>query len=164
MSYEISIPSKVMSLEDLQKSIPQWRLLNGKVAFTNGVFDLLHKGHVEYLIRAADSADKLIIGLNSDTSVRKLNKGDSRPIQDENSRAIILASLSFVSAVVLFTDETPAALIEAIAPDVLIKGGDYKIDEIAGSAFVLANGGEVKTIPLVEGHSTSSIEDRIKNS
>jgi len=163
MSYQNYIPGKVMSLEDLFKSISRWRLLNRKVAFTNGVFDLLHRGHVEYLMRAADNAEELIIGLNSDVSVKTLNKGDKRPIQDEYSRAIVLASLSFVSAVILFSEKTPATLIEAISPDVLIKGGDYKIDEIAGSSFVLANGGKVKTIALVEGYSTSSIEDRIKN-
>ena len=164
MSYQNNIQQKIVSLSDLLKKLSSWRLLSRKVAFTNGVFDLMHRGHVEYLMQAADCADELIIGLNSDSSVKMLNKGSSRPIQDQDSRAIILASLAFVSAVVVFDDETPASLIEAISPDVLIKGGDYSIEEIVGSSFVLSKGGEVKTIPLVEGHSTSSIEERIKAS
>ena len=164
MSYQNNIKNKVMSLDDMLKCTYQWRLLSRKIAFTNGVFDIMHRGHVQYLMQTADCADELIVGLNSDVSARMLGKGDSRPIQDEQSRAIILASLAFVSAVVLFDEETPAALIEQIAPDVLIKGGDYQINEIAGSSFVLKNGGEVKTIPLVQGFSTTSIEERIKNS
>ena len=163
MSFQTNIQNKVTDLDTLLKSVSKWRLLSRKIAFTNGVFDLMHRGHVEYLMQAADCADELIIGLNSDASVRTLNKGENRPIQDENSRAIILASLSFVSAVVIFNEETPSKLIELISPDILIKGGDYQINEIAGSSFVLKNGGEVKTIPLVEGYSTSSIEQRIKN-
>jgi rfaE bifunctional protein nucleotidyltransferase chain/domain len=163
MSYQNNIKNKIIGLDELQKTVFKWHLLSRKIAFTNGVFDLMHRGHVEYLMQAADCADELIIGLNSDASVRLLGKGESRPIQDENSRAIILASLTFVSAVILFNEETPASLIESISPDVLIKGGDYTINEIAGSSFVLKNGGEVKTIPLVDGYSTSAIEERIKN-
>ncbi|MEQ8323645.1 MAG: adenylyltransferase/cytidyltransferase family protein [Vicingaceae bacterium] len=151
-----------MSQSEISQWIHRWRLSNRKIAFTNGVFDLLHRGHVEYLMAAADCADELIIGLNSDASVKMLNKGSSRPIQDEESRAIILASLAFVSAVVIFNEETPAKLIEFIRPDALIKGGDYQISEIAGADHVIAAGGEVKTIPLVKGYSTSSIESRIK--
>ena len=163
MSYQSNLQNKVMGLDELLKSANKWRLLSRKIAFTNGVFDIMHRGHVEYLMQAADCADELIIGLNSDASVRLLGKGESRPIQDETSRAIILASLACVSAVILFNEETPASLIEKVAPDILIKGGDYSINEIAGSSFVMTNGGEVKTIPLVEGYSTSNIEERIKN-
>ena len=163
MSYQSNIQNKIMGLDVLLRSTHQWRLLSRKIAFTNGVFDLMHRGHVEYLMQAADCGNELIIGLNSDASVRLLGKGENRPIQDEGSRAIILASLACVSAVILFDEETPASLIEIITPDILIKGGDYNINEIAGSSFLLANGGEVKTIPLVEGYSTSSIEERIKN-
>lgn len=164
MSFQERIPEKIVGKEDLLRMTKIWKMQNQKVVFTNGVFDILHQGHVDYLMKAADLGNKLIIGLNSDDSVKTLNKGEGRPIQDEHSRALLLASLSFVGAVCLFSENTPKDLIEAIDPDVLVKGGDYKIDEIAGSDFVLGNGGEVKTIPLVPGYSTSNIESKIKSS
>lgn len=163
MSFIEEIPQKIKRNEQIQHFVHMSRMLSKKIVFTNGVFDLMHKGHVDYLMKAADLGNCLIIGLNSDESVKLLNKGSNRPIQDEESRAIILASLLFVNAVVIFNEETPANLIQAIAPDVLVKGGDYKIEDIAGSTYVLSNGGEVLTIPLLEGFSTSSIEERIKN-
>ncbi len=153
-----------MDIETLMSWVSQWKLQSKKVVFTNGVFDLMHRGHVDYLMKAADCGDALIIGLNSNASVKLLDKGSNRPIQDEESRGLILSSLQFVSAVCIFEDETPRNLIERVDPDVLVKGGDYRIEEIAGSDFVLKNGGEVLTIPLVEGHSTTNLEKKIKES
>ncbi|OFX36988.1 MAG: glycerol-3-phosphate cytidylyltransferase [Bacteroidetes bacterium GWA2_32_17] len=134
---------------------------NQKIVFTNGCFDILHRGHIEYLAKASEFGDFFIIGLNTDTSVNKL-KGNNRPIQDEDSRALILASLHFVSAVVLFSEETPFNLIKTIQPDVIVKGSDYTIENIVGSDIVIAKGGEVKTIDFVEGFSTTSILSKIQ--
>jgi rfaE bifunctional protein nucleotidyltransferase chain/domain len=164
MSFETSIPDRIMSEETVLKWIRLWHVQGKKVVFTNGCFDLLHRGHVEYLLKAADMGDKLIIGLNSDASVKLLNKGADRPLQDEGARALILASLMFVSGVVLFEDETPQKLIESLTPDILVKGGDYKTDQIVGADFTIQHGGSVVTIPLVEGYSTTAIENRIKSS
>lgn len=164
MSFVEHIPEKIMAPNKLQSWVKQWKMQNQRIVFTNGVFDLLHLGHVDYLMKAADLGNRLIIGLNSDASVKMLNKGSNRPIQGEDSRAMILAAMQFVSAVCIFEEENPAELIKQVSPDVLVKGGDYRIEEIAGSDFVLANGGEVIAIPLVEGHSTTSIERRIRNS
>ncbi|MCR4848531.1 MAG: D-glycero-beta-D-manno-heptose 1-phosphate adenylyltransferase [Bacteroidales bacterium] len=127
-----------------------------KVVFTNGCFDILHRGHVEYLAKAADMGDVLVVGLNTDASVRRL-KGKGRPINNEEARALVLASLSFVDAVVLFDEDTPLELIKAVHPDVLVKGADYKPEEIVGADFVTSYGGTVATIPLVEGYSTTKI-------
>ena len=133
-----------------------------KIVFTNGCFDILHRGHVEVLAKTADLGDKLIIGLNSDSSIKKLKKGN-RPIVDEKSRALLLAAFSFVDAIVLFSEQTPINLIAEIKPDILAKGGDYKITEIVGHEVVQQNGGEVITIPLIEGFSSTSIIDKIQN-
>lgn len=145
----------------MQEIITAWKAAGEKVVFTNGVFDLLHLGHVTYLAKAADLGDKLIIGLNTDASVKRL-KGESRPINDQNNRAALLASLFFVDAVVLFEDDTPRDLIAQLLPDILVKGADYTVEQIAGAKEVLANGGEVKTITLVDGYSSTSIINRIK--
>ena len=135
---------------------------NGKkIVFTNGCFDLVHRGHVEVLANTADLGDRLIIGLNSDSSIQKL-KGENRPIIDENSRAILLASLQFIDAIVLFSEDTPQKLIETIVPDILAKGGDYKVEEIAGHEVVLENGGSVILVPFIDGFSTTNIIDKIK--
>jgi rfaE bifunctional protein nucleotidyltransferase chain/domain len=131
-----------------------------KVVFTNGCFDILHLGHIEYLAKAANLGDVLVIGMNSDHSVHRI-KGDSRPINDEHSRSMVLASLEFVTAVVLFDEETPYELIKIIQPDILVKGRDYKIKEIVGHDIVLAKGGKVKTIELTLGYSTTGIEQKI---
>jgi D-glycero-beta-D-manno-heptose 1-phosphate adenylyltransferase len=154
------ITSKIFTRENILKQCAVWRLKETKIIFTNGCFDLLHLGHIEYLAKAADIGGVLVIGLNSDISVRKI-KGDHRPINDEHSRAMILASLSFVNAVILFNEETPYELIRIIQPDILVKGKDYKVEEIAGHDIVLANGGKVVTIELTGGYSTSDIEQRI---
>jgi rfaE bifunctional protein nucleotidyltransferase chain/domain len=137
-----------------------WRLKHETVVFTNGCFDILHRGHVEYLALAADMGKHLIIGLNTDNSVKKL-KGDNRPVQDEISRATVLASLLFVDAVILFEEETPAELIKNILPDILVKGKDYKPEEIAGYDTVIKNGGRVETVELVAGFSTTKIINKL---
>lgn len=144
----------------IQHLISQVRNRNEKVIFTNGCFDILHRGHVEYLGKAKDIGGFLVVGLNTDASVRKI-KGINRPLQDEVSRAKVLASLFFVDLVVLFDEETPIKLIDFIIPDVLVKGDDYKPEEIVGYDTVVNNGGVVKTIPLVEGYSTTSIVNKM---
>ncbi|MBN2774011.1 MAG: D-glycero-beta-D-manno-heptose 1-phosphate adenylyltransferase [Prolixibacteraceae bacterium] len=144
------------------KILNAWKKNKEIIVFTNGCFDILHRGHIEYLSETADLGNRLVIGLNSDESV-KILKGQSRPFINEESRAILLASLEFVDAVVLFSEETPYNLISDILPDVLVKGEDYTIEEIAGFDVVLANGGKVETIKLVPGFSTTSIINKIKN-
>lgn len=145
----------------LAKQVGLWQKQGHKIVFTNGCFDIIHKGHVDYLAKAADLGNKLIIGVNTDASVNKL-KGPTRPIQDEQSRLQILASLGFVDGVVLFDEETPYELIKTIQPDVLVKGNDYTPENIVGYDIVTAKGGEVKTIAFIDGYSTSSIEKKIK--
>jgi len=161
MSNLINIKSKIHSLSDLKRLSDKWKESGEKIVFTNGCFDLVHRGHVEILANMADLGDKLIIGLNSDSSIKDL-KGEDRPIIDETSRAILLASLQFVDAIVFFSEETPHKLIETLVPDVLAKGGDYKVTEIAGHEVVLENGGEVVTVPLTDGFSTTNIVEKIK--
>ena len=153
--------SKILSKEELAKKIHTWKFLGDKIVFTNGCFDLLHLGHVDYLSKAASLGRRLVIGLNSDSSTRNL-KGNNRPIQDENSRAMLLASMFFVDAVVLFDEATPLELIKFIQPDILVKGSDYTVDKIVGADVVLASGGMVKTIDYIPGYSTSAIEQKIK--
>ena len=155
--------SKIDTPESLFAKIEDWRKQDLKVVFTNGCFDILHKGHVDYLNRASDFGDRLVVGINSDASVSKL-KGPSRPIQDEDSRCWLLASLACISAVVLFSEDTPIELIDSIKPDVLIKGGDYSLNEIVGSKEVIQNGGSVEIIPFLNGYSTSLIEAKIRRS
>lgn len=150
------IRAKILDSVQLKRHLSIWRFLDKKIVFTNGCFDILHRGHIEYLAKAAGYGDILIIGLNTDGSVRRL-KGESRPVQDENSRAIILAALSFVHAVVLFDEDTPYKLIEKIQPDVLIKGGDYKIEDIVGYDLVKAKGGKTVSLDFVKGYSTTDI-------
>ena len=157
------IKKKIKTLEELLPLRNIWRFQDKRVVFTNGCFDLLHLGHIDYLIKAADLGDRLIIGLNSDASTTRL-KGPTRPINDERSRSTILAALFFVDAVVLFDEETPYHLIDMVKPDILVKGADYKIDEIAGADLVIAAGGEVKLIDYLPGYSTTAIEKKIKNS
>lgn len=164
-----SIQDKIVSLDQLLKLVERWKIDGEKVVFTNGVFDLLHLGHIDYLSKTADCGTKLIIGLNADDSVKRLNKGPARPIKDETTRAHILASLQFVNAVVVFSDDTPFQLIQTILPAVLVKGGDYSPEEtdtsskayIVGSDVVRKNGGEVKVIPFLPGHSTTLLEKKI---
>ena len=154
------IKSKIVSGIDLMRLLSFYRFKNQKVVFTNGCFDLIHLGHVKYLTQAADLGDVLIIGLNSDSSVKKI-KGHSRPALDQESRALTLAAFSFVNNIVLFDEETPYKLIKQISPDILVKGGDYKPEEIVGYDIVKDNGGEVKILDFIEGYSTSGIIERI---
>ena len=165
MSYSAleNTKAKIHTLETLSKLLALWRFKQEKVVFTNGCFDILHRGHVEYLIQAAEKGDQLIVGLNSDASVKRQNKGSGRPIQDQNSRAMILASLHCVDAVVVFDEETPYSLIELIKPNVLVKGGDWDKSKIVGADVVSQTGGAVEVIPFLEGYSTTSIEQKIKN-
>lgn len=139
-----------------QKRMDAWRAANKRLVFTNGCFDILHLGHIDYLARAADLGDLLIIGLNNDSSVARL-KGHGRPVNNEMARARLLAALFFVDAVVLFDEDTPYELIRAVQPGFLVKGGDYKPDEIVGSDIVKANNGKVIVIDIVEGYSTSAL-------
>jgi rfaE bifunctional protein nucleotidyltransferase chain/domain len=154
------ISSKILDREQLRRACALWNFKEMKVVFTNGCFDILHLGHIEYLAKAANLGDVLVIGMNSDLSVHRI-KGDNRPINDEHSRSMVLASLEFVTVVVLFDEETPYELIKTIQPDVLVKGRDYKIKEIVGHDIVLAKGGKVKTIELTPGYSTTGIEQKI---
>ncbi len=156
------IRSKILSGVELERMLAFWRFKNLKIVFTNGCFDILHAGHIDYLAKAKDEGDVLMIGLNTDASVSKL-KGPTRPINDQDARAMIMASLSFVSAVVLFDEDTPYNLIKQVQPDVLIKGSDYKPEDIVGYDILKAKGGEVKTLDFLEGYSTSAIEQRIYN-
>lgn len=163
MSHLDRISNKVLSLAKLQTLLEQWRFFNKKIVFTNGCFDLLHLGHIDYLSKAADLGDILVIGVNTDASVSRI-KGPKRPVNDQQSRSILLASLRFVDAVVLFDEPTPKELIECIQPDILVKGDDYKAEEIVGYDTVKAKGGLIATIPLVQGYSTTSIINKILNS
>jgi rfaE bifunctional protein nucleotidyltransferase chain/domain len=153
--------NKIQTVEQLIATRKQWERSDEKVVFSNGCFDILHLGHIDYLEKARELGNRLIIGLNTDVSVRKL-KGESRPINPEYARARILAALEFVDAVVLFGEETPLKLISTLLPDVLVKGNDYSVENIVGAKEVLANGGEVKTISLVEGFSTTSTIEKMK--
>ena len=157
-----SIANKILSTSELKQRILQWRLLGKKIAFTNGCFDILHVGHIASLSEAASYADYLVVGVNADISVKKL-KGDNRPVNDEQARALLLASLSMVDAVVIFAEDTPLELIKTVMPDFLVKGGDYKVEDIAGSKEVLEAGGKVIINPIVEGFSTTSIINKFGN-
>jgi len=151
---------KILSREAAIAQRAAWRVENRRVVFTNGCFDLLHLGHVDYLEKARHLGEALVVGLNTDRSVGNLKPG--RPLQDEMARARILASLLFVDAVVLFDEPTPLILIEQLQPDILVKGDDYAISGIVGHETVLQNGGEVLTVPLVAGYSTTRIVERIR--
>lgn len=153
--------SKEADKTNFSRILSFWAFREKKTVFTNGCFDILHLGHIDYLSKAADLGDILIIGLNTDFSVKKI-KGDKRPVNKEISRAAVLASLNFVSAVVLFDEETPYDLIKFIRPNILVKGSDYKPENIVGSDIVKENGGEIITIDFLEGYSTSSIIENIK--
>lgn len=155
------IPHKITTLSQLQHIIAGWRLTGKTVAFTNGCFDILHEGHIFSLSQAAAEADYLVVGVNSDASVKRL-KGPTRPINNENSRALLLAAMVMADAVVIFEEDTPLNLITAIMPDVLVKGGDYTVEQIVGAKEVIANGGRVAINPIVEGFSTTGLIELIK--
>lgn len=158
----IKIGTKIQSWEAIQHTANKWRAEGEKIVFTNGCFDILHYGHIHYLAQARNLGDKLVIGLNSATSVKRL-KGEHRPINDEKTRTFLLASLEFVDALALFEQDTPLELIKIVRPDVLVKGGDWQPHQIVGSDFVLANGGIVKSLPFIEGYSTTAIEQKIRS-
>jgi rfaE bifunctional protein nucleotidyltransferase chain/domain len=151
---------KIRRWEEIPRLRAYWSLLEQRVVFTNGCFDILHLGHVEYLEAASQLGDVLVVGLNSDASVRQL-KGPTRPVLPQEARARILAALEFVEAVIIFNEETPEKLIEALRPDVLVKGGDYTEDQIAGASFVRSYGGEVVILPYIPGYSTTSLIQKI---
>lgn len=154
--------SKIVDIKLAISTIHEWKEKSQKVVFTNGCFDILHLGHVDYLEKASNLGNKLVVGLNTDASVSRI-KGPTRPITDQISRSRVMASLGFVDLVVFFDDETPLKLINLLKPDVLVKGNDYAIENIVGAKEVLAQGGEVKTVDLVAGYSTSLIALKIKN-
>jgi rfaE bifunctional protein nucleotidyltransferase chain/domain len=151
---------KIYTLSNLLEKRKNWKQNNQKVVFTNGCFDIVHLGHIDYLEKAKQKGDILVVGLNSDASVKRL-KGEKRPIMPQYARERMLAALAFVDAVVLFEEDTPKELIETICPDILVKGSDYEVKNIVGSDFVLKNGGKVETLDLVEGFSTSQIIEKI---
>jgi D-beta-D-heptose 7-phosphate kinase/D-beta-D-heptose 1-phosphate adenosyltransferase len=156
-----AIPARIKTLDELLQLAAGWRLNGKKIAFTNGVFDLLHPGHLYSLSQAAALADYLVVAVNGDASVKRL-KGPNRPIHDESARALVLASLLVVDAVIIFHEDSPETLIQALLPDVLVKGGDYAPEAIAGAAAVMANGGQVVINPLIPGISTTTIIDKMK--
>lgn len=154
---------RVMDLPALQRLIAIWRMKGDRIVFTNGCFDILHRGHATYLEQAAALGNRLIVGLNSDASVRRQQKGPERPLNDQESRARVLAALRCVDAVTIFDADTPLDLITAIMPDVLVKGGDWSVDRIVGADVVQANGGEVHSLKLVNGFSTTGLVERIRH-
>ncbi|NNF01935.1 MAG: D-glycero-beta-D-manno-heptose 1-phosphate adenylyltransferase [Bacteroidia bacterium] len=161
MNHRQHLDSQIMSWDLVRNKTRLWRFADKKIVFSNGVFDLLHAGHVDYLAKAASFGDKLIVGINSDDSVSRL-KGPLRPVNPENARCLLIAALEFVDAVTIFTEDTPYELIKAIMRDVLVKGADYKEDEIVGYDIVKQNGGEVKTIELLDGFSSTLMMEKIR--
>lgn len=155
------IRNKIHSPESLSTVLSNWKFHDKKIVFTNGCFDLLHLGHFSYLMEARALGHKLVLGLNSDQSVKRL-KGEERPVNDEETRLIALASLHYVDAVVIFEEDTPLELIRTVQPDILVKGGDYKIEDIVGHDIVQANNGEVVTIDFVDGYSSSNLIKKIR--
>ncbi len=170
MTRQENLQNKIVNLEEAIRRVGIWRNTGMKVTFTNGCFDILHKGHVTYLTQAADLGNRLIIGLNSDASVKRQGKADDRPINSEDARALVLASLGVVDLVVLFDDNTPYELIKILQPDIVVKGSDYDAAErdtasktyIVGADLMDATGGQVVSIPLVEGFSTTNLINKIK--
>jgi rfaE bifunctional protein nucleotidyltransferase chain/domain len=152
---------KILTKKELNALVQRWKSNGEKIVFTNGCFDILHLGHIDYLEKASILGDKLIVGVNSDASIKRI-KGDNRPVVNEQSRLRTIASLEFVDGVVSFDEDTPQQLIEEIIPDILVKGKDYEISNIVGSDIVLENGGKVETIELVDGYSTTAIIEKIK--
>jgi D-glycero-beta-D-manno-heptose 1-phosphate adenylyltransferase len=162
MNSVLHIKDKILRWPEARKIVQQWQKQGLKVVFSNGCFDLVHRGHVEYLANARAKGDRLVLGLNTDASVRRI-KGDLRPVVDEQSRSFLMAAFEFVDIVILFDEDTPYELIKSLQPDVLVKGDDYKATEIVGHDVVKNRGGEVITIPLVEGFSTTKLIEKIKN-
>ncbi len=163
MSFHQHLHHKIIPIADVARYANLKRFTGKRLVFTNGCFDILHRGHVEYLFKARDLGDVLIVGLNADASVKRLGKSPERPINNQTTRAIILAALSAVDAVCVFEEDTPLELIKQVKPDVLVKGGDYVVEQIVGHDFVKTNGGLVLTIPLVDGFSTTHLVNQLKN-
>lgn len=171
MKQLITLEEKIRTEQNIKGLVQGWNLLSQTVVFTNGCFDILHSGHIHYLAQARDLGDKLIIGLNSDASVKRQNKGSNRPINKAEDRAKLLCALHFVDAVVIFDEATPLNLVKIIEPDILVKGGDYdpeqsdekQKDFIVGSKVVRANGGSIISIPLLKGYSTTALIEKLKN-
>ena len=159
----IPTETKILKLDEAITQVADWQRADQKVVFTNGCFDLVHLGHIDYLEKARNLGDRLVLGLNTDASVSRL-KGPARPVTDEYARARLMAALAFVDTVILFDEPTPQALIEALKPDILVKGDDYTPETIVGADFVTKNGGTVETIALVKGYSTTAMIEKIKNS
>ena len=164
MSFHKKLAEKFVSKESLQTLLKGWNEQQYKIVFTNGCFDILHRGHVEYLCHARDLGDKLVLGLNTDASVKRQGKSPERPVNNEETRAIILAGLECIDAIVLFDEDTPYDLIKFVQPDILVKGNDYKAEEIVGYDIVSAKGGSVMTIPLVQGFSTTRLIEKLIHS
>lgn len=160
MTHFSHIQQKIQHAETIAQTVAEWRSAGQRVVFTNGCFDLLHYGHLHYLAAARDLADRLVVGMNSAASVSRL-KGPHRPINDELTRTHLLAALEVVDAVIVFEEDTPLELIKIVQPEILVKGGDWKPEQIVGSALVLARGGQVLSLPFVEGYSTTNIEQKI---
>ena len=156
--------NKIQTIKEAQNTVKQWKGQGLQLVFTNGCFDILHAGHVSYLSRAKELGDRLILGLNSDDSVQRMEKSPNRPLQSETSRSMVMAGLESVDLVVIFNEDTPLELIKTLQPNVLVKGADYKIEDIVGGKEVISWGGSVKTIPFLEGYSTTAIEQKILNS
>ena len=161
MSFHNQLKEKIVSQDQALKELKTWREKNKKIVFTNGCFDIIHPGHIDYLSQARDLGDILVLGLNTDQSVRLLNKGSNRTINDERTRANVLAGLASVDLIVFFDEETPYNLIKLLQPNVLVKGKDYEVEKIIGFDILKENGGEVITIPFLEGYSTSSLIKKI---
>lgn len=156
-----NLQNKILNHSDLLAQVRQWRQQGKTIVFTNGCFDILHAGHIASLTEAAMHGDCLVVGVNADSSVKKL-KGPSRPINDQDARAKVIAALAMVDAVTLFSEDTPRELIASVLPDVLVKGGDYTVEQIAGAAEVIAAGGKVVINPIIEGFSTTNIINKLK--
>lgn len=161
MSFHNQLKEKVVSQDQALKELKAWREKNQKIVFTNGCFDIIHPGHIDYLSQARDLGDILVLGLNTDQSVKRLNKGSNRPINDERTRAYVLAGLASVDLIVFFDEQTPYNLIKLLQPNVLVKGKDYEVEKIIGFDILKENGGEVITIPFLDGYSTSSLIKKI---
>lgn len=161
MNHLDSVLKKIVTLDEALPIVEQWKRNGEKIVFTNGCFDIIHKGHVFYLAKARDLGSKLILGLNTDESIKRL-KGEHRPIKELESRALTIASFEYIDLVIPFAEETPLSLITTLLPNVLVKGSDYTIDKIVGAKEVLANGGEVKTIDFVDGFSSTNYCNKLK--
>jgi len=157
----LNLSEKILNNTQLSEQTKNWKTAGKKIVFTNGCFDILHKGHLEILSTSASFGDILVVGINTDNSVKRL-KGSSRPINDEGFRSLMLASIQYIDTVLLFDEETPLNLITILMPDVLVKGGDYTVEQIVGADVVLKNGGEVKIVPIVKGYSTTKIVESIQ--